>query len=87
MSAYVNPSRSVAERERVMDFLVDFEAGHAPGYFDMFGGPGLIGMEEELADILGKEQVILMTSSGMPSGRKKALANALDEAEHLYPAT
>ena len=86
MSAYVNPSRSAAERERVMDFLVDFEPGHAPGYFDMFGGPGLIGMEEELAEMLGKEQIILMTSTGMPSGRKKALSGALSKAEHLYPA-
>ena len=41
MLRYTDPFRPAAEKERVMDFLVDFEPGHIPGYFDMFGGPGL----------------------------------------------
>ena len=86
MSTYVNPTRRASERDSVLDFLVDFAPGHMPGYFDMFGGPGLIGMEEELAEMLGKERVIMMTSSGIPSRRRKALAGALAKAEPLYPA-
>ena len=87
MLAYVNPTRSTAEEDRIVDFLVDFAPGHTPGYFDMFGGPGLIGMEEELALMLGKEQVVLMSSTGMPPGRRKALAGALTQGERLYQAT
>ena len=86
MLSYVHPHRPAAERENVMDFLVDFEPGHIPGYFDMFGGPGLLGMEEELAGMLGKEQAYLHSSTGIPPLRKKALANALAMAEPLYPA-
>jgi hypothetical protein len=74
------------EKERVTDFLVDFTPGHIPGYFDMFGGPGLIGMEEELAEMVGKEQAFLHSSTGIPSGRKKALAGALARAEPFYQA-
>ena len=86
MLRYTDPSRPAAEKERVMDFLVDFEPGHAPGYFDMFGGPGLIGMEEELAEMMGKEQAFLHSSTGIPAGRKKALADAFAKAEPLYHA-
>ena len=86
MLRYTDPSRPAAEKERVMDFLVDFEPGHIPGYFDMFGGPGLIGMEEELAEMVGKEQAFLHSSTGIPAGRKKALADAFAKAEPLYQA-
>ena len=86
MLNYNDPSRTSTEKERVLDFLVDFAPGHIPGYFDMFGGPGLIGMEEELAELLGKEQVYLHSSTGIPSGRKKALADTLAKAKLLYQA-
>ena len=86
MLNYAHPHRPVAERNQVMDFLVEFEPGHAPGYFDMFGGPGLIGMEEELAEMLGKECVYLMSISGIgPHFRTKALDDARAAAKPLYP--
>lgn len=87
MLSYNHPSRTAAEKERVLDFLVDFEPGHSPGYFDMTGGPGLIGMEEELAELLGKEQVYLDGPGGdnllFPS---KSLDEAIAMAEPFYQA-
>ncbi len=87
MLRFIHPSRTAAEKERAMDFLVDFAPGHIPGYFDMFGGPGLIGMEEELAEMIGKEQVFLHSSTGIPSGRKKAMAGAFAMSESIYQTT
>ena len=88
MRIYPNPHRTAAQRAKVPEFLVDFEPGHTPGYFDMFGGPGLLGMEEELALLLGKEEAYLMSSSGLsPSLRQRDLAGALSEGEPLYEAT
>ena len=84
MSQFNHPTRATAEKERVLDFLVDFAPGHLPGYFDMFGGPGLIGMEEELAGLVGKEQVYLHSSTGIPARRKEAMAETLAKAQLLY---
>lgn len=87
MLLFIHPSRTAAEKESVVDFLVDFAPGHIPGYFDMFGGPGLIGMEEELAEMVGKEQAYLHSSTGIPAGRKEALSDAFAKAEPWYQAT
>ena len=88
MRNYANPHRTAAQRENVPGFLVDFEPGHIPGYFDMSGGPGLIGMEEELALLLGTEEAYLMSSTGLsPSLRQKDLEGALSVGEPLYEAT
>ena len=88
MRSYANPHRTAAQREKVPEFLVDFEPGHSPGYFDMSGGPGLIGMEEELALLLGTEEAYLMSSTGLsPSLRQKDLEGALSVGEPLYEAT
>ena len=84
MLNYADPTRPAAEKNTVMDFLVDFAPGRIPGYFDMFGGPGLLGMEEELAEILGKEWAYLHSSTGIPYGRKKGLADAFAMGELLY---
>ncbi len=88
MRGYANPHRTAAQREKVPEFLVDFEPGHLPGYFDMFGGPGLIGMEEELASVLGTEEAYLISSTGLsPSLRQKDLEGALSVGEPLYETT
>ena len=88
MRSYANPHRTAAQREKVPGFLVDFEPGHIPGYFDMSGGPGLIGMEEELALLLGKEEAYLQSSTGLsPSLRQKDLEVGLSVGEPLYEAT
>ncbi len=88
MLSYANPNLTAAEKESVLDFIVDFAPGHIPGYFDMSGGPGLIGMEEELALMLGKEQVYLHSSTGInPFFRTKAVDDAIAAAKPLYQAT
>ena len=88
MRGYANPHRTAAQREKVPEFLVDFEPGHIPGYFDMFGGPGLIGMEEELALLLGTEEAYMQSSTGLsPSLRQKDLEGALSVGKPLYEIT
>lgn len=87
MRSYANPHRTAAQREKAPGFLVDFEPGHLPGYFDMFGGPGLIGMEEELALLLGTEEAYLISSTGLsPSLRQIDLKGALSVGKPLYEA-
>ena len=87
MRSYANPHRTAAQREKVPEFLVDFEPGHIPGYFDMFGGPGLLGMEEELALLLRTEEAYLQSSTGLsPYLRQKDLEGALSTGEPLYQA-
>ena len=87
MRSYSNPHRTAAQREKVPGFLVDFEPGHLPGYFDMFGGPGLIGMEEELALLLGTEEAYMISSTGLsPSLRQKDSEGLLSVGEPLYEA-
>lgn len=87
MVGYANPHTTPAGRENSPEFLVDFEPGHIPGYFDMFGGPGLIGMEEELALMLGKEAAYLHSATGIsPSLRQKALDGDFNVGEPLYEA-
>ncbi len=84
MLHYNHPSRHGACQRQVVDFVVDFAPGHMPGYFDMFGAPGLIGMEEELAGLLGKKQAFMQSSTGIPEGRKKALADSLKKGYTIY---
>ena len=87
MRNYANPHRTAAQSVKVPEFLVDFEPGHIPGYFDMFGGPGLLGMEEELALLLGTEEAYLQSSTGLsPYLRQKDLQGALSAGEPLYQA-
>ena len=87
MLSYTHPHRTAAERNKVLDFLVEFEPGHLPGYFDMKGGPGLIGMEEDLAEMLGKEWVYMITPSGIgPHFCTKALDDARAIAKPIYQA-
>ena len=87
MMSYTYPFHSAAGKDSVLDFLVDFEPDHTPGYFDMTGGPGLIGIEEELALLLGKKYVYLNTYAGIgPHFRSKALDDARAMAEPFYPA-
>lgn len=42
-----------------VDVLVEFEEGHVPGFF------GLIGMQDELAGLLGVEEVDMHTAEGL----------------------
>ena len=78
---YINPLRDHCRTEGDIDLIVSFERGHDPGYIR------LAGMEQELALILGFEQVYLdgtdCDSLLFPS---KALSNAIAVAEPFYPA-
>ena len=88
MRSYANPHRTAAQSVKAPEFLVDFEPGHTPGYFDMFGGPGLLGMEEELALLLGTEEAYLQSSTGLsPYWRQKDLEGTLSKGEPLYQVT
>ena len=87
MLSYTYPFHKAEDKDCVLDFLVDFEEGHTPGYFDMSGGPGLIGMEEELAEILGKKYAYIQSFDGIgPHFRSKLLDDARAMAEPVYPA-
>ena len=84
MRSYPNPHRTAAQREKAPEFLVDFEPGHIPGYFDMFGGPGLLGMEEELALLLGKEEAYLILYRTQPVFTPERLGWLALARENLY---
>ena len=78
---YTNPLRNHCRKEGEIDLIADFEQDHAPGYI------GLIGMEQELTLLLGKEYAYLDGPGGdnllFPS---KALDEAIAVAEPFYSA-
>lgn len=87
MMSYIYPFHKAEDKDHVMNFLVDFEEGHSPGYFDLSGGPGLIGMEEELAEILGKKYAYIGTFKGRSRYlRTKPLDDAQAKAQMVYQA-
>ena len=87
MMSYIYPFHKTEDKDHVLDFLVDFEDGHTPGYFDMSSGPGLIGMEEELAELLGKKYAYINTYEGIgPHLRSKLLDDARAMAKPVYQA-
>ncbi len=86
MLTYTHPHRIGDEKGNTVDVLVDFAPGHTPGYFDMSGGPGLIGMEEELAELFGKKYGYIMSFDGIgPHFRSKDLDDARAIAKPVYP--
>ena len=78
---YFNPLRDHSRKEGEIDLLADFEQGHEPGYIS------LIGMEQELTQLLGKEYAYLDGPDGsnllFPS---ETLNVAIAKAEPFYPA-
>ena len=58
-----------------IDILVEFEAGHTPGF-------GFFSLQDELAELLGRE-VDLGTFNGL---RPHARAEILDSAQVVYEA-
>ena len=78
---YSNPLRAHFRMESDIDLIASFEKGHAPGYIK------LSGMEQELALLLGMEQVYLDGPDAenllFPS---KVLKDAIAAAKPFYPA-
>ena len=91
MLHYVHPHRTAAEQDRRMDFMVDFEPGYTPGFFGAPNNPrllpyGLLDIEEDLAELVGREWTYIMSFSGIgPHFRSKELDDARAMAEPVYP--